>query len=58
MTGQSRFAEALQSLLDDTDLYNRSEWARYLGSDVATLLAWLEDKEFPRSDQLHMIVDI
>lgn len=52
---QSTFAQALQRLLDETNLWNRNEWSDLLAVDLATIENWLADQAFPNSTNLFMI---
>jgi transcriptional regulator with XRE-family HTH domain len=56
--GLSPFARAIRRLLDDTDYFTRSEWARFLGVSTSALSQWANDKTVPRADLLRIILDV
>lgn len=55
---KSIFAVALQSLLDDTNYYSRTEWAKFLGISTPAISQWVNDKTLPRPDLIRMILDV
>lgn len=52
----SDFSEALRRLLDDTQLFDRGEWATYLGVKKDRIEKWLADAELPRVGHLGLIL--
>ena len=54
----SRFSQTLQKLFDNTELFTRSEWARFLGIPESSISEWLEDKSLPRPDLIRMTIDL
>ena len=54
---RSKFAIALEGLFDQTDLFDRKQWADFLCVSTDTISEWLDDKTIPRSDLLFMIFD-
>ena len=54
----SDFARVLRAILDDTELFIRSDWARVLNVSQPAISQWVNDKTLPRPDILHMMVDI
>jgi len=52
---RSLFAITLQKLLDETNVFNRADWARFLGVPEASIEKWLLDELVPRADLLHML---
>lgn len=55
---KSPFALAIAKLLDETNLFNRREWAEFLGVSPPAISQWVGDKTIPRPDTLYMILDI
>jgi hypothetical protein len=55
---RSRFARVLQSLLDDTSVFNRDEWAEVLGVSTAALSQWVHDKTVPRPEMLRSLSEV
>lgn len=55
---RSVFAEALAGLLDQTGLFDRSEWARFFGVTPDTLDLWVRDQTLPRSDLLLLLLSV
>lgn len=53
----SQLATILERLLDETKLFTRQEWARYLHVTQSTLSQWTHDKTIPMAKHLVMIVD-
>ena len=54
-TTKSPFAEALEGLLDATELYTRREWAKLLGIKDSAISQWLSEETIPRASDLNMI---
>ncbi len=54
-TTKSPFAEALEGLLDATELYTRREWAKLLGIKDSAISQWLSEETIPRASNLNMI---
>ena len=54
----SEFAQLLRRLLDDTGIFNRSEWAEFLSVSTAAISQWVNDNTVPRPELLRMIVDL
>jgi hypothetical protein len=52
---QSLFAITLQRLLDETGVFNRTDWAKFLGVTEEAIGKWLSDELVPRADLLHML---
>ena len=46
----------LEELFDDTGIFNRSEWAKYLCVSQSTLSQWVNGQTIPRADHLQMIL--
>lgn len=57
-TTKSIFALAIKALLDETNLFNRREWAEFLGVSEPAISQWVGDKTIPRPDLLYMMVDV
>src|SRR3712207_1433798 len=57
-TTKSIFAAVIKALLDETNLFNRREWAEFLGVTESAISQWVGDKTIPRPDLLYMIVDV
>src|ERR1041384_488175 len=53
-----RFATAIRSLLDDTNLFTRAQWATFLGLSEAALSQWVHDKTIPRPAVLWMMLGV
>lgn len=53
----SLFARTLKDLMDETGLFNRSEWAYMVGGTEKDIEQWVNDKTIPRADELFVIVD-
>lgn len=53
----SLFGQMLQKLFDNTEVFTRTEWARFLGIPESSISEWMNDKSIPRSDLLFMMVD-
>lgn len=51
----SLFAEALRALLDDTNLFERHEWAKFCGASPEKLRDWLRDEALPKPSNLALI---
>ena len=49
------FVKAIQGLLDDTNLFDRKEWANFLDVSVPEINRWLSGVTVPRSDYITMI---
>lgn len=49
------FVDALRSLLDDTDLFERKDWAKFLGVSEEKINTWLSEEDIPRPFCLSMI---
>ena len=56
MKRKSQFATALASLMDESDLFSRQEWADILGISDAAISQWLNDKTLPSPEFLRAIV--
>lgn len=54
----SEFASLLRQLLDETDIFVRSEWAAFLNVSEAAISQWVNDKTVPRPELLRMIVQL
>lgn len=54
-TVMSPFADALRGLLDDTQVFNRREWAKLLGIREAAISQWLSEETIPRASNLNLI---
>jgi hypothetical protein len=58
----SEFSKALKDLLDDTNLFNRTEWSYFLfgfnfkAKGIETIQNWIDDKDIPRPMNLTMII--
>ncbi len=52
----SEFAMALRSLLDETGVYTRSEWAEILNVTESAISQWVNDDTLPRAETLRRIV--
>ncbi len=52
----SPFAEALKSLLDDSGVFDRKDWAYLCGVKQIKIDDWLADTSIPRPHDLNMIV--
>lgn len=55
---RSRFAESLARLLDETNLFKRSQWAEFLSVTPAALSQWVNDVTIPKPDRLYMIFEV
>jgi hypothetical protein len=55
---QNLFASVIKALLDDTNLFNRKEWAQFLGVSESAISQWVGNKTIPRPDLLYMMVDV
>ncbi len=55
---KSIFAVALKALLDETNLFDRREWAQFLNVSESAISQWVGDKTIPRADLLYMIIDV
>lgn len=54
----SDFAASLRRLLDETGIFDRREWSRFLNVSGAAISQWLTDKTIPRPETLRMIVEL
>ena len=54
----SEFARLLRQLLDETDIFNRQEWAEFLDVSESAISQWLHDQTLPRPDTLRQIVGV
>lgn len=54
----SDFALLLRRLLDETDIFSRSQWAEFLNVSEAAISQWVTDKTVPRAELLRMIVEL
>lgn len=52
------FVKAIKGLLDDTNLFTRTQWANLLDVSNSEINRWLSEKDIPRSDHLTMIYSI
>jgi hypothetical protein len=52
----SQFSEALQRLLDETNLFTRAEWCEVCGVELAVLDSWLRDESIPPAYFLNMLL--
>lgn len=55
---RSEFAQLLRRLLDETDIFSRSQWAEFLNVSTAAISQWLNDTTVPRPELLRMILDL
>jgi hypothetical protein len=55
---KSLFANALTHLLDDTDLFDRADWADVLSVSTAAISQWVNDKTIPQPDYLYTIYEM
>lgn len=51
----SLFAQHLCELLDHTDLFNRTEWASFLGVEEGAIEDWVWNRAIPTPRQLYTI---
>ena len=49
---KSPFAAALESAFDDTGLFTRKEWAKFLGVKEVSISDWVNDRNLPRPSHL------
>lgn len=56
MSEKSLFASALQQLLDDTNLFNRNDWAEIIGARTTDINKWVYDADIPEAHHLGMII--
>ena len=56
--GKTVFAKALESLLDETKIFSRKEWADILGFSESHIEEWVSGTLFPSPGILRMIVDV
>jgi energy-coupling factor transporter ATP-binding protein EcfA2 len=54
-TSKSPFAEALTGLLDNTQLFQRREWASLLGIKESAISQWLSEETIPKATNLNMV---
>src|ERR1043166_8242176 len=52
---RSIFATALTGLLDETELFERADWADLLGVSESAISQWVTDKTIPHADHLYVI---
>ena len=52
----SLFSNALKSLLDETNLFDRSSWAEFLGVTESKIESWVQDEDIPKPYRLSMVV--
>lgn len=55
MEQKSEFTSALGRALDDTGLFDRDEWAVFLGVSVQRIDSWLASESFPEPHHLSMV---
>lgn len=55
---QSRFASALEGLLDETNFFTRAEWANALNVKKSEIEDWVSDRTFPSALSLRLIFSI
>lgn len=53
----SEFALAMQGLLDDTRVFKRKEWAKFLGVTQQEIIGWVCDTSLPQAAMLRKILD-
>jgi hypothetical protein len=56
MNIRSRFASLLRRLLDESGIFNRSEWASYLRISEPAISQWLNDHTLPKAEHLRKII--
>ena len=54
----SEFAASLRRLLDETGIFSRREWSRFLNVSKAAISQWITDNTVPRPETLRMIVEL
>lgn len=55
---RSEFAQLLRRLLDETDIFSRSQWAEFLNVSTSAISQWLNETTVPRPELLRMILDL
>ncbi len=50
------FGKVLKVLLDESQLFNRHDWAYVLGTSLTQIQQWLDDVYLPRPEDLYMII--
>jgi transcriptional regulator with XRE-family HTH domain len=52
----SKFASLLRRMLDESGIFNRSDWATYLGVSEPAISQWLNDHTLPKAEHLRKII--
>ena len=52
----SKFARALQQLLDQTKVFDRSQWAAVLNVPEHEIAGWVDDRSYPAPETLRRII--
>ena len=55
---RSPFALMLEKLFDQTNLFDRSHWAEFLGLSPQGISLWTDDKAIPTAEQLRMVLGV
>ncbi|MGE3336021.1 MAG: ATP-binding protein [Rhodospirillaceae bacterium] len=55
---RSPFATTLKELIEDTEIFSRSEWATTLGVTRAAISQWTTDKTVPRPRTLRSLIEV
>ena len=55
---RSSFAEMLRRMLDDTERFDRAEWAGVLEVSTPAISQWVNDRTLPRPESLRLIVSV
>ncbi len=53
---KDEFSQALEGVLDNTEMFRRHEWAELLGTTEEVIRYWITGTDIPRSSHIFMIM--